>query len=448
MNRKLRRLRISSWHDFLLIGVPALLLLAAGFWLAAQFVRPAPPSQLVLSTGSEGGGYQRFAARYKDILARNGIELVERPSAGALENLQRLRDLDSGIDAAFIQAGTASLDDMATEDLVSLGGLYHEPLWIFYRRSLAKTATGGKLTRLRELRGQRIAIGALGSGSHKLALDLLGANGLTDNGVTVLLPQDGPGLLAAFQQNQLDAALVIGPLQSAAVWSLLFSEDVALMSLDQAEAYHRLFPQLQRLTLPRGSIDLMRDIPREDVQMLAPTATLVVRENLHPALVDLLLQAASEVHGEAGIFQQPHEFPKATEMDFPLAPEAQRYYKSGKTFLQRYLPFWLATLVDRTVVLLVPVIALLIPIARFAPPLYGWRVRRRIYQRYGELKFLERELEEHPERHDRAAWLARLDEIEDAASHLPTPLAFAHLRYTLRQHIALVRAEIQKQTRE
>lgn len=448
MKAKLRRLRISSWQDLLFIVIPAFLLLLGGFWLAAQYVRPAPPNQLTLASGSEGGGYQRYAARYKDVLARYGIELIEKSSAGSVENLQTLLDPDSDVDAAFIQAGTASLDDAAAENLLSLGGLYHEPLWIFYRRSLAKNIAGGKLNKLLELRGRRIAVGAAGSGTHKLAMDLLGANGLTNDGSTGLSAHDGPGLLDAFRHNQIDAALVIGPVQSATVWSLLYSNEVALMSLDQAEAYHRLFPQLQRLTLPRGSIDLMRGIPREDVQMLAPTATLVVRDDLHPALVDLLLQAASEIHGEAGIFQQPHEFPKATEVDFPLAPEAQRYYKSGKTFLQRYLPFWLATLVDRTVVLLVPVIALLIPIARFAPPLYGWRVRRRIHQGYGELKFLEHELEEHPERHNRAQWLARLDEIEATVSHLPTPLAFTHLRYTLRQHIALVRSEIQKQTRE
>lgn len=448
MMKHARRLRISSWQDLVYVGVPALLLLAGGFWLAAQFVRPAPPRQLILTTGGEGGGYQRFAARYKDVLQRYGIELIEKPSAGSLENLQRLRDPDYAVDAGFIQGGTASVSDDDRARLVSLGGLYSEPLWIFYRAELARKLSGGKageLTQLAQLRGRRIAVGAVGSGTHKLALDLLEANGLAQ-APTQLVSSDGMAMVEDLRQGRLDAAFIVGPSQSAVVWSLLYADGVRPMSLVHADAYTRLFPQLQRLTLPRGAIDLVRDIPARDVALLAPMATLVVRAGTHPALVDLLLQAVSEVHGEAGVFQKPHEFPRATEVDFPLAAEAERYYKSGKTFLQRYLPFWVATLIDRLVVLLVPVFALLIPIVKFAPTLYGWRVRSRMFRRYGELKFLEAELELDTRRHSREEWLARLDAIEDEVNHLPTPLAFSDMLYTLRGHIDLVRAAILRRT--
>lgn len=443
--KKVRRLKISSWHDVVLIALPALLLLVGGFWLAAQFVRPAPPHQLILSSGGEGSGYQRFAERYREVLGRYGIELIERPSAGSLENLQRLRDPDEVVDAGFIQGGTVSVSDADREHLVSLGGLYYEPLWIFYRGELAQQLPGKRLDRLGQLKGRRIAIGAAGSGAHKLARDLLESNGLA-MAPTRLLENDGLAMVEDLRSGRLDAAFVVGPPQSAVVWSLLFAKGVQLMSLAHADAYARLFPQLQRLTLPRGAIDLVHDVPAQEVALLAPMATLAVRQDTHPALIDLLLQAASEVHGEAGVFQKPHEFPQATEVDFPLAAEAERYYKSGKSFLQRYLPFWLATLIDRMVVLLVPVVALLIPIVKFAPPLYGWRVRSRIFRRYGELKFLERELELDANRHSREDWLARLDEIEDEANHLPAPLAFSDMLYTLRQHIELVRSEILRKT--
>ncbi len=440
---KLRRLRITSWRDLIYIVLPSLVLLAAGFWLAAQFIRPAPPRQVILSTGGEGGAYQRFAARYKDVLKRYDIELVEKPSAGSMENLQRLRDPNFAVDAGFIQGGTARAADDDT--LSSLGSLYYEPLWIFYRADLGKHVRGGRLDRLSQLKGRRIAIGAVGSGTHQLALELIESNGIAA-APTTLLDTDGLAQVEALQRGKVDAAFVVGPTQSAVVWSLLYADGVRLMSLAHAEAYTRRLPYLEKLVLPRGAVDLMRDIPSHDVSLVAPMATLLVRNDTHPALIDLLLQAATEVHGEAGLFQKPAEFPRPTQVDFPLSTEADRYYKSGKTFLQRFLPFWAATLIDRLVVMLVPVFALLIPIVKFAPSLYGWRVRSRIFRRYGELKFIEAELDLEPGRHSREEWLARLDTIEADVNHMPTPLAFSDMLYTLRGHIGLVREAIQRRT--
>ncbi|MDD5177114.1 MAG: TAXI family TRAP transporter solute-binding subunit [Sterolibacterium sp.] len=444
MVRKIpRRLSEISLRDLLFVALPSLLLLAAGFWAAAQFIRPAPPRQIILSSGGEGGAYQRFAARYKEVLARYDIELVEKPSAGSLENLQRLRDEKFEVDAGFIQGGTARAD--ANDSLASLGSLYYEPLWIFYRADLAHGVAGGALDRLGQLKGRRIAVGARGSGTYKLALELLEANGVAE-APTQLIETGGVGVVEALQQGKVDAAFVVGPTQSAAVWLLLFSDGVRLMSLSHAEAYARLFPHLTKLTLPRGGIDLMRDMPPQDVSLVSPMATLVVREDIHPALVDLLLQAASEVHGDAGLFQKAGEFPRPARVDFPISSEAERYYKSGKPFLQRYLPFWAATLIDRLVVMLVPLIALLIPILKFAPALYGWRVRSRIFKRYGEMKFIEAEVELEPNRHTREEWLARLDRIEADVNRMQTPLPFSDMLYNLRGHIGLVREAIQRKT--
>jgi hypothetical protein len=430
------RWRDLNLRDLAAVAVPAVLLIAGGFWLAAQFIRPAPPNYLVMSTGAPGGAYQTFAARYRPILAAQGIELRERASAGAVENLKRLLDPNEEVDVGMVQGGLGlGLD---AEGLVSLGSLYHEPLWVFYRGRET-------LEQIVQLRGKRIAIGAEGSGTRKLALELLEASGVAEaDKRTRLLPLGGLAAVAALAKGELDAAFLVGPAQSGAVWSALYTPEVRLMSFAHADAYVRRFPFLAHLVLPRGGIDLQRDIPAAEVHLVAPMATIVARDGTHPALIDLLLQAAVQVHGGPGLFQRPGEFPNARSVDFPLSREADRFYRSGTRFLQRYLPFWLATLIERTIVLLVPLVAIVLPIMKFAPALYGWRVRSRIYRWYGQLTFLEGELDENPLARSRDEWLAELDRIEDRVHRIPTPLAFANLLYTLREHIALVEAKVLK----
>jgi hypothetical protein len=253
-------------------------------------------------------------------------------------------------------------------------------------------------------------------------------------------------VLERFEKGEIDAAFVVGPTQSSLVWSLLYTPGIRLMSLTHAEAYTRRFAYLAHLVLPRGAIDLTMDLPPQDIHLVSPMATLLVRESTHPALIDLLMQAAAEVHGEPGVFQKPREFPRAGHSDFPLSKEAERFFKSGRPFLQRYLPFWAATLIDRMVVMIVPLLAVLIPLFKFAPAIYGWRVRSRIYRRYGELKFLENQVNESPALHTRAEWLDRLQNIENDAARIRTPLTFSDMLYTLRAHIDLVRESILRKT--
>ncbi len=433
------QIRTQAWRDILHVALPALILVAAAFWVTAQFIKPAPPQQVTISTGGEGGAYQRFGALYTDVLARYDIRLINRPSAGSPENLQRLRDPQADVDAAFIQGGTAQAK--SNDALVSLGDLYYEPLWIFYREDVVP-----RHGRVLDLKGKRLAIGGAGSGTQQLAKEILAANGIDANNTRLI--EDGSfDVVGRLRQGKLDAVFVVGPTQSALVWALLYTPGVHLLNLAQSEAYTRRFPYLTHLTLPRGAIDLVQDIPPRNVQMVSTTATLLVREDTHPAVVWLLLQAASEVHGEPGVFQKPSEFPRAGgHGEFPLAQEAGRYYTSGKPFLQRYLPFWAAILADRLMVMLVPLLAVLYPLFKLAPVLYGWRVRSRIYRRYGELKFLESEVEEDPQRYTRDEWLKKLEVIEADASHIRTPLAFADMLYTLRQHASLARETIMKRT--
>jgi TRAP transporter TAXI family solute receptor len=436
----LTRLRSTSRRDVALVGLSALLLVAGGFWGAAQFIRPAPPKQLVIASGSAGGAYQRYAAEYKQYFDKFGIELVERPTSGSVENARLLRDDSQTIDAAFVQGGTAEPHE--DDGIASLGAMYYEPLWIFYREAIAP---GKTLEHIADLKGRRIAVGLPGSGNRQLATDVLHANAM-DSSPTTLADIGGFEVAEALTSGKVDAAMVVGPTQSAAVWLLLYTPGIKIMNLANAETYVRMFPYLSTVILPEGAIDLVNNIPARDIHLVAPMATVLVRSTTHPAHIDLLLQVARDVHGRPGIFHRPGEFPKALGVDFPLAPEAERFYKSGKPFLQRYLPFWAATLVDRVVVMLIPLFAVLIPVIRFAPAIYGWRVRSRIYRRYGELKFLEADVESDPKRHTQQEWLDKLEGIERGINRIPVPLAFSDMLYTLRSHLMLVRETILKRS--
>ena len=426
-----KRLARISVRDLLVVGLPALAVLAAGFWFAAQFIKPAPPDELVITTGSDGGAYQHYAARYKPILERFGIRLVETPSAGSIENLDRLADPARQVDVGFVQGGTGA--GRGHSGLVSLGSLYFEPLWVFYRGEPG-------LNRLDQLAGRRIAIGAPGSGTATLAREILDSHGLGDK--VSLLPYSGLQAAEALERGEADAVFVVGAPFTGPVWLLLHTPGLALMDFSQAQAYARRYPHLSEVRLPRGVINFERDIPPNDVRLVSPVATLVARDGTHPALLDLLLQAMREVHSAAGIFENAGEFPAAGRVDFPMSPRAERFYASGPPFMQRYLPFWVANFIDRVFVMLLPLIALLIPLVKITPPLYTWRVRSRIYRWYGELKYIEYEVETNPQSRSREEWEADLERIERAVNRTHIPLAFADQLYNLRAHIAVVRLSV------
>jgi TRAP transporter TAXI family solute receptor len=422
----------ASLRDLLATIGPLVLLILAGFWIAYQFVEPAPPRKLVISTGSPGGAYHAFAQRYRDILARNDIQLELRPSSGSIENLGRLKDDNSGVDIAFVQAGITQEDE--DSDLVSLGNVYYEPVWVFYRGKRV-------LDRLTQLRGQRVAIGGESSGTQLLALQLLIASGFaTDTAGLVSL--GGAEAEAALKKGEVDAVFFIAAPEATAIQHLLRLPGVKLMSFAQAEAYAKRLPFLSLVKLPGGGIDLVKEVPARDTLLVAPTAHLVARDSLHPALVSLLAQALVEVHGKPGLFNQSGEFPAFRDHDFPHNADAARYYKSGPPFLQRYLPFWLAVLADRLVVLLIPLFALLIPASRLVPTIYAWRIRSRIYRCYGELKFLERDIRLKFAPDKAEEYLKRLDRIEEEANARPIPLSYTNELYTLREHIELVRGTL------
>ena len=421
-------------RDFWITVLPAAVILVAAFWIAFQFVEPAPPKKVVMTSGSEGGAYEGYALQYKELLAGSGIEVTLLPSAGSVENLKRLMAESSGVSIGFVQGGIAKVGD--DEDLMSLAGLYYEPLWVFYRDVTV-------LDHLSRLRGRRIAIGPEGSGTRPLALQVLKLAGMDARNST-LLDLDAERAAAALLQGRIDAAMIVADTSSPVIAKLLHERGVRLMSFAQAEALTRHLHFLSHVVLPEGGMDFAANLPGRDVHLVAPTANLVVRDDIHPALITLLMQAATEIHGGAGLLRKAGEFPSDKGVDFAMSVDAERYLKSGPPFLQRHLPFWAAVFIDRMVVMLVPVLAVLIPVVRFTPTIYAWRVKSRIYRWYGQLKVLEIDMESAKTAEEVRALVGRLDVIEESVSHLRTPLAFSDYLYNLRSHIELVRSRLDK----
>ena len=421
-----------------MIAIPALAIVILAFWGAYQFVKPAPPDSFVMSTGREDGAYYAAGLRYKAILARHGIDIKLKTSAGAVENLNRLADINSPVEVALVQAGTGAADEYP--GLVTLGSVYYEPIWIFYR--------GPRLAdELRHLRGMHIGIGGIGSGTRKIATQLLLVNEAWTP-PTRISSLGGEAGAKALRSGDLDALFMVGPVDSPVIRSLLHDPEIRLLSFDRTAAYANVFPYLSVVKLPEGGINLLRNIPPNDVNLLAPTANLVVKEDFHPVLVDLMMQAIAEVHGGGGLLHKAGEFPAPRDIEFPASREAQRFYKSGPPFLQRYLPFWAATQIDRIMVLLLPLLVVLIPIMRIAPAVYYWRVRSRIYGWYGELKFLELEIKDRFNAAGLQSYIERLDNLEKRAYTRPLPKAFTGEVYELRLHIGIVRQLIKSQSKQ
>jgi len=388
---------------------------------------PLPPREIVMTTGAPGSDYDELGRRYQAILKRSGVKLRLLPSAGGVENLERLNDPRGPVTVGFAQGGLTS--EALSPGLVSLGTMFFEPMWFFTRFQ-----PGAKLD---SLAGKKIAVGLEGGGTRVLARLLLKLNGVPPDALEILArtPQQTADELL---RGDLDAGVLVTSWESQAVRRLLASSDITLIGFPRADAYVALNPYLTKLILPTGVGNLATNRPPNDVPLIAPKASLIVRRTLHPAIQFLLLEAAAEIHSQPSIFQQAGKFPAAEPGDLPLSDDAQQFYKSGRPFLQRYLPFWLATLTSRLLLLLIPIAGVAYPLLRIVPAAYGWSMRRRIFTLYGELKFIEAELESPGAATPEV--LARLQRLEERANQLHVPVGFAHFLYQLRAHISLVRS--------
>jgi uncharacterized protein len=420
-------------RERLKIYLPSIMVTLLGFLIAYQFVKPAPPKTITIATGDPQGAYYAFGQRYREVLAQYGITLNVLSTRGSAENLDFLRKAEKGVDIAFVQGGVGDPDSMP--ELGSLASLYFEPLWVFQR---AETPAN----RLTDFQGKRIVVGQEGSGTRALALLLLKENGI-DEGNTSILSWDSQKAETSLRSGEVDAAFFVASPKSSFVRSLIATEGLSLLSMERAEAYTRVHRFLSKVTLPEGVVDFRENIPKQDVHLLAASATLVIREDFHPALVDLILQAASEVHGKGGIFESSYQFPSAQFVDFPIQKEALRYFKSGPPFLQKYLPFWAASLIDRLKVMLLPLLTLLIPLFKAVPPAYRWRVRSRITHWYRELQAVDLLLVENKDPEKLVEYLAELERIDREVAMVTVPLSYASELYSLRVHIAHVRKTIE-----
>jgi TRAP-type uncharacterized transport system substrate-binding protein len=435
------RSTLLSFRDLLATAGPfivlTLVLLGAAYWV----LDPTPPRKVVLATGVDQGAYAEFGKRYAELLKRHGITVELRATAGAAENLKLLRDPASGVDIAFTQGGAGERDRATEEDegeLVSLGSLFYEPVWLFYREDSAqRLLKGPTLTSLAQLPGWKVNIGARGSGVPNLMRKLIDANRVDKDTITMLREPQTPAVMG-FLNGDIDAVAFASAPESLMVQMLLQTPGVKLFNFAQADAYSRRFPFMSPVTLPRGVVDLAGDLPPEDVRLVAPTASLVAREGTHPALIQLFVQAARTVHGEAGWFQRKGDFPNAKNTERPLAAEAQRFYAAGVPVLQRFLPFWLANLIDRMWVVLVSIVAILIPLSRVVPPLYQFRIRSRIFRWYKQLRAVEDEQGTRPA----DELLKELAEIEHNVEQVSVPLSYADELYSLRSHIHMVRKKL------
>jgi uncharacterized protein len=426
-----------SIRDFLVAAGPAAIAVIITCMLAYWLVDPSPPSSVMLATGQENSAYQEFGRKYQQRLAKYDIRVDLVPTLGSQDNLQHLKDPNSKVDIAFVQSGSTEHEDAERRGLVSLGSLFTEPVWLFLRSPKA-------VSQLTQLRGMKINVGPEGSGVPGLFRKILSVNGVDAADLKLGTLENTPATVELLE-GRIDGLVFSSAPDAPLIQMLLQTPGIRLFDFAQAEAYTRRFPFLSHVVLPRGIVDLGRDLPPKDYHLIAPTATLVARDDLHPALVNLFVQAASDIHGGAGWFHKKDEFPSASYTEIPVSAAAQKFYKGGPPLLQRYLPFWLANFFERMWVVVVALGALILPLSKIIPPLYVWKVRSRVYRWYGQLRAVEQAVEDVPD--DRrtevyAAQLVRLNEIEERVNRISIPLSFADELYGLRSHINFVRRRL------
>jgi TRAP transporter TAXI family solute receptor len=409
----------------------ALALLLAGLIVAYQFVGPPPPKRIVLATGEPSGAYYYFGERFAEVLARDGVVVELRATGGSVDNLD-LVARDEEVDLAFVQGGIAA--SAGVENLVTMGSLYLEPLWLFLGPGVAIDDIG-------DLKGRRVAVGVKGSGTRAVVGQLLEVNGVNDSN-SQLLGVPSAELPDALSAGEIDAAFLIGAPQSGSILQLLRLPGVRLHHMERAEAYTRRNAFLSPIVLPRGVLDLQADLPGLDTETVAVGAMLVARDDFHPALTDLLLIAATEIHGGHSILADAGTFPSPRFVDLPLSEEAERHYQHGAPFLMRYLPFWAATLVDRLWIMLVPLIGLSLPLARLVPPAYRWQIRRRLLRIYTKLHALDPLRTPIADEADVARRFEQLDRLDVDSTIEAVPKGYADDLYQLRRDIDLVRRRL------
>lgn len=414
-------------RELWVVAGPGLLLTLLGFILAFNFVGPPPPTKIRFASGSSWGAYNKFAQQYKERLAKEGLEIEVLETKGSTDNLRLLTE--GKADIAFVQGGILGPDPNVT--LVSLGSVYFEPMWLFVRADKAPTV-------MTEMTGTRMAIGPEGSGTRAIALEVLEDSGMLDKVTT--LPKGGETAEEMLLAGEIDALFLVGPPTIPVIKRMLTKEGVSLMQFSRANAYERRHQFLSVVPVFSGVIDMEAGIPPQDMEVLAPAATLVVREGFHRALPGVFLVAAREIHGKGSILSEHGDFPSPLYCSFTVMDEAKHFYRHGTSFLYRHLPFYFASAADRLAILLLPLLGLLFPIIRLLPPVYGWTMKRKIYRRYRALQGIEASIGTATP----SKLLAQLKTMEAETNELVSmPSWYAADIYGLRTNLERVRARLE-----
>jgi TRAP-type uncharacterized transport system substrate-binding protein len=420
-------LGFNRWH--LLKGLAAILCISTVVWLALAYFIPAPPSTIAIAMSFKGSSYERFALHYRETLARSHFTLNLPYTDGPLDNIRLIKDQSSGVDVAFLFGGLT--DGERSPELISLGRIAFAPIWIFYRG----TET---LERLTQLKGKRIVVPA----ATRMVIDpILAAHGVNAEN-TSMLTLATPAAAKALKDGEADVFVLIIELNAPVVQALLRDPTVRLMSVTQAEAISRVYPFLTRLVLPQGVIDFEKNIPANDVSLIADTQAVLVRKTLHPELIYLLAQAISEEHRGAGVFQRAGDFPTVTDPEFPVAQNALDFYKTGPSFLDRYLPFWITNYAKRIIALLATVIVIVLPLVSYAPKLYRWLVEYRLSSIYRRFRVIEASLRECTTPSEVSALEAELESVDREIHLLGVPMQHSHLFFSIKSHLDDVRAHL------
>lgn len=440
------RLFFALIGDSIRVLIPFILLGAVFFYIAWQFVEPAPPKHFTLATGSIGGAYEQIGKRYAESFAASDFELKRLNTGGSVDNWQRL--LDGDVDAALVQSGTLpDQDDLPFEAVVSIA---LEPLFVFYRPERINLADTELLSRLDQLSGMRIAIGGEGSGTQQLIMLLLDAAGLTEiydsrTHSTELVKTGGQAAADALQSGELDAAAFVMAPDAPLMAELLADPELRVMNFSRASALERRFPFLTQVTLYQGVVDLQTNIPAHDIQLIAPATYIAIRQGVHQSIVQLIIEAAKKDQKRINLVAETNLFPSLLYTDIPIASDAQYFYERGPNILHRHFPFWVASLIDRMAILIIPLLAVLIPLVRMAPPAFRWRIRRRIYRWYKRLRVIDDDLSKP----DLPLELIQSDldlvrQFENEVADTIVPLSYMEEFYNLRLHVAYIRSRLEE----
>jgi uncharacterized protein len=402
----------------------------AGFVITYQYVGAPPPSVVRIATGAKNGAYYTFAQEYARLLANDGITLEIVPTAGSVENLQLMKNGE--VSLALIQGGSATKDDK--ERLQSLGSLFLEPVWIFTRNQSG-------IKRFLELKGKRVSIGVEGSGTHLLATQLLAAAGITGTN-TRLIREETTHAIDSLSKGKIDAAFFVASPKAPIIRKLFAAPAVELLNFDRATAYGRWFPFLTPVTLSEGVIDLQKNIPSRDTPLVAASANLAARGDLNASLIPAVLNAVTRVHQAGGALEHKRQFPSVDFVDLPLNEDAHRYLINGPSFLFRWLPYGTAVLLDRLKILVLPLLALLLPLFKIAPPLYTWRIRSKIYRWYATVREIESSIQEEKVSGDAASLINRLSDLDRQVASVSVPLSYTAELYHLRLHIRFLQEKL------